>query len=211
MNREALLRACADLRAGRPALVADAADRENEVDAILAADRATPEWIAWTVRHSSGFLCAPMPADVADRLGLPLMVPRNEDSLRTAYTVSADAASGITTGISARDRAATLRVLAGRDSIAADLIRPGHVLPLRAAPGGVLERPGHTEAAVDLLRLAGAGEVGAIAELVHDAGDPMRLAQARRLAEDEGLVLLAIEDIVERMRGTRPGEREAAR
>ncbi|MGO1545167.1 MAG: 3,4-dihydroxy-2-butanone-4-phosphate synthase [Gulosibacter sp.] len=196
-TNELFARAFAELRAGRPILVADSASRENEVDAILAADRTTARWIGWVVRHSSGFLCAPMPAERADRLELPLMVPKNEDQLRTAYTVSVDAAVGVTTGISAADRALTLRTLGAPDSLASDLIRPGHVIPLRAVEGGVLVRPGHTEAATDLVRLAGAGEVGAIAELVHDEGDVMRLPEAERLTAEEGLVLLNISDLID--------------
>lgn len=184
------------LRAGRPVLVADSPDRENEADVILAAQSATPEWIAWTIRHSSGYLCAPMPAARADALDLPLMVPHSQDPRRTAYTVTVDAATGVTTGISAADRARTLRVLADPASGHEDLIRPGHVLPLRAVPGGVLHRAGHTEAAVDLCRLAGLEPVGAIAELVNDDGSMTRLVDASALAEAEGLVLLTIADIV---------------
>ena len=184
------------LRAGRPVLVADSPDRENEADIVLAAQSATPEWVAWTIRHSSGYLCAPMPAARADALDLPLMVPHSQDPRRTAYTVTVDAATGVTTGISAADRARTLRVLADPASGRGDLIRPGHVLPLRAVPGGVLHRGGHTEAAVDLCRLAGLEPVGAIAELVHDDGTMIRLAQADELARSEGLVLLTIEDLV---------------
>ena len=176
------------LRAGRPVLVADSPDRENEADVILAAQSATPEWIAWTIRHSSGYLCAPMPASRADALDLPLMVPHSQDPRRTAYTVTVDAATGVTTGISASDRARTLRVLADPASGREDLIRPGHVLPLRAVPGGVLHRAGHTEAAVDLCRLAGLEPVGAIAELVNDDGSMTRLDVASALAEAEGLV-----------------------
>jgi 3,4-dihydroxy 2-butanone 4-phosphate synthase / GTP cyclohydrolase II len=189
-------RALAELAAGRPVLVADDAGRENEVDVVLAAGTATEQWVAWTVRHSSGYLCAPMPAHRADALELPLMVPNTEDPLRTAYTVSVDAV-GVSTGISAADRALTLRVLGDPASGARDLIRPGHVLPLRARAGGVLERPGHTEAAVDLVRLAGvAGEVGGIAELVRDDGAVMRLPEALALAEEHGLVLLTVGDLV---------------
>lgn len=188
-------RALAELRDGRPVLVADAADRENEVDAIFAADRASAEWVAWVVRHSSGYLCAPLPAALADALELPLMVPANQDSLRTAYTVSVDAAVGVTTGISASDRATTLRAIARPGAVPGDLIRPGHVLPLRAVPGGVLERAGHTEAAVDLVRLAGTGEVGAIAELVHDSGEVMRYPAAVELAATAGLVLITIAEL----------------
>jgi 3,4-dihydroxy 2-butanone 4-phosphate synthase/GTP cyclohydrolase II len=191
----ALDRALDALRAGLPVLVADAADRENEVDAIFAADRASAKWVAWVVRHSSGYLCAPLPAARADALELPLMVAQTQDSLRTAYAVSVDAAVGVTTGISAADRATTLRALANPDAKPSDLIRPGHVLPLRAVPGGVLARAGHTEAAVDLMRLAGTGEVGAIAELVHDSGEVMRYPEAAALAEREGLPLITIAEL----------------
>jgi len=185
------------LRAGRPVLVADSPDRENEVDVILAAQHASPEWVAWTIRRSSGYLCAPMPAARADALDLPLMVPHSQDPRRTAYTVTVDAAAGVGTGISATDRARTLRVLADPASGRGDLIRPGHVLPLRAVPGGVLHRGGHTEATVDLCRLAGLEPVGAIAELVNDDGTMARLPDACALAEAEGLVVITIEEIVE--------------
>ncbi|PPF44429.1 3,4-dihydroxy-2-butanone-4-phosphate synthase [Pseudoclavibacter sp. AY1F1] len=189
-------RALEALQAGRPVLVADAASRENEVDAILAANTATPEWMGWIIRHSSGLLCAPLPAPLADRLELPLMVERSEDARGTAYTVTVDAAVGVTTGISASDRATTVRALASADASPRDLIRPGHVLPLRAVDGGVLERPGHTEAAVDLVRLAGAGEVGVIAELVRDDGEMLSYAEAGELALAHDLVLLHVDDIV---------------
>ncbi len=187
--------ALAAIRAGRPVLVADSPDREDEADVVFAAQGVSAEWVAWTIRHSSGYLCAPMPAERADALELPLMVPHSQDPRRTAYTVTVDAATGVSTGISAEDRARTLRVLADPSSGAEDLIRPGHVLPLRAVPGGVLHRAGHTEAAVDLVRLAGVGEVGGIAELVHDDGTMMRLGDAAALAEREGLVLLTIADL----------------
>ena len=185
-----------ELRRGRPVLVADSPERENEADVIFSADRVSTEWVAWTIRHSSGYLCAPMPGPRADRLALPLMVPNSQDPRRTAYTVTVDAAAGVTTGISAADRHRTLQVLANSGSTASDLIRPGHVLPLRAVPGGVLHRPGHTEAAVDLCRLAGVGEVAGIAELVCDDGAMMRLPQASALAEAEGLVLITIADLI---------------
>ena len=184
------------LRAGRPVLVADSPDRENEADVVLAAGSATKEWIGWTIRHSSGYLCAPMQGERADALALPLMVPLSEDPRRTAYTVTVDAARGVTTGISASDRARTLRVLASPGSGAVDLIRPGHVLPLRAVPGGVLHRAGHTEAAVDLCRLAGLAPVGAIAELVNDDGSMMRLPQVAEVAVRDDLVLLTIADLI---------------
>jgi 3,4-dihydroxy 2-butanone 4-phosphate synthase/GTP cyclohydrolase II len=188
--------ALAALRAGRPVLVADSPERENEADVILAAESATTEWVAWTIRHSSGYLCAPMPSTRADALDLPLMVPQSQDPRRTAYTVTVDAARGVTTGISASDRAHTLRVLADPASGPESLIRPGHVLPLRAVPGGVLHRGGHTEAAVDLCRLAGLAPVGAIAELVNDDGTMTRLGQAAEIAAENGLVLLTINDLI---------------
>ena len=187
--------AIAAIAAGRPVVVVDDEDRENEGDLILAASLATPALIGFSVRHSSGLLCAPMTAQRADALELPLMVRDSADPLRTAYTVSVDAASGVTTGISASDRARTLQVLAGHDSTARDLIRPGHVLPLRAKPGGVLERRGHTEAAVDLTRLAGLPAVGMIVELVHDDGEMMRGPALRRFADEHGLAMISIEDL----------------
>jgi 3,4-dihydroxy 2-butanone 4-phosphate synthase/GTP cyclohydrolase II len=185
-----------ELRAGRPVLVADSPDRENEADVILAAEHASAEWVAWTIRHSSGYLCAPMTGARADALDLPLMVPSSQDPRRTAYTVTVDAATGVTTGISAADRTRTLRVLADPASGVEDLIRPGHVLPLRAVPGGVLHRAGHTEAAVDLCRLAGVAPVAAIAELVNDDGTMMRLDGTAALAREHGLVVLTIADLI---------------
>lgn len=185
-----------ELRAGRPVLVADSPDRENEADVIFAASTVSTEWVAWTIRHSSGYLCAPMPAARADALALPLMVPHSQDPRRTAYTVTVDAATGVTTGISAADRARTLAVLADPGSGPVDLIRPGHVLPLRAVAGGVLHRAGHTEAAVDLVRLAGLGEVGGIAELVNDDGTMMRMDDSTRLAARDGLVIITIADLI---------------
>jgi 3,4-dihydroxy 2-butanone 4-phosphate synthase / GTP cyclohydrolase II len=184
------------LRQGRPVLAVDSPDRENEADVIIAATTATPEWVAWTIRHSSGYLCAPMPSARADALDLPLMVPHSQDPRRTAYTVTVDAAHGVTTGISAADRAHTLRVLADPGAGPESLIRPGHVLPLRAVPGGVLHRAGHTEAAVDLCRLAGVGEVAGIAELVNDDGTMMRFDDAAALAAEYDLVMVTIADLI---------------
>jgi 3,4-dihydroxy 2-butanone 4-phosphate synthase/GTP cyclohydrolase II len=185
------------LQAGRPVLVLDNEDRENEGDLVLAAETATEDWMAWTIRHSSGYLCAPMPDEVADRLELPLMVAENRDPLRTAYTVSVDAASGVTTGISAADRLRTAQVLADEDATPADLIRPGHILPLRARHGGVLTRPGHTEAAVDLTRLAGLSPVGVIGELVHDDGTMMRFEAVVELGRHFGLPVVTIEQLID--------------
>ncbi len=146
----------------------DNESRENEGDVVLAAEFATQEWIAWMVKHSSGFLCAPMTNEIADRLELPYMVLDNQDPRGTAYTVSVDAADRMSTGISAADRAHTLRVLADMTSTPASLTRPGHMMPLRAVDGGVRERDGHTEAAVDLMKLAGLIPVAVIGEMVDD-------------------------------------------
>jgi 3,4-dihydroxy 2-butanone 4-phosphate synthase/GTP cyclohydrolase II len=184
------------LRAGRPVLVADDENRENEGDVILSAELATPEWVAWTVRWSSGFICAPMPTDLADALNLQPMVAVSEDARSTAYTISVDAASGVTTGISAHDRARTLNVLANPQSTAGDLIRPGHVLPLRAVDGGVRERSGHTEAAVDLMKLAGLRPVGAIAEVVAEDGSMMRMPGLLELGERDGVPVITIEQLI---------------
>jgi 3,4-dihydroxy 2-butanone 4-phosphate synthase/GTP cyclohydrolase II len=188
--------ALAELRRGRPVLVVDDADRENEGDVVLPAQLATDAWVGWTVRHSSGVLCAPMPAELAQRLALPPMVADNEDPRRTAYTVSVDARSGVTTGISAADRTRTLRLLADPATTAGDLVRPGHVFPLRSMPGGVLERAGHTEAAVDLCRLAGLAPVALIAEIVHDDGSMMRLPHLLALGGEHGLATISIADLI---------------
>ncbi|PKW28365.1 bifunctional 3,4-dihydroxy-2-butanone-4-phosphate synthase/GTP cyclohydrolase II [Phycicoccus duodecadis] len=184
------------LRAGRPVLVLDDADRENEGDVVLAAQTLTDAWLAWTIRHSSGYLCAPVTAEVADRLALPLMVLDNRDPRRTAYTVTVDAAAGVTTGISAADRAHTIRTLADPATGPDDLVRPGHVVPLRARDGGVLTRAGHTEAAVDLCRLAGLAPVGAIGELVADDGTMLRTPEVLALGIEHDLPVLTIADLV---------------
>nr|WP_274637770.1 GTP cyclohydrolase II [Microbacterium bovistercoris] len=196
MSLSTIPEALESLRAGRPVLVADDENRENEGDVILSAQLATPEWLAWTIRYSSGYLCAPMPAEWADRLDLPPMVAHNEDSRGTAYTVSVDAADRISTGISAADRAHTLNVLANAEATPASVIRPGHVLPLRAVDGGVRERSGHTEAAVDLMRLAGLTPVGAIAEVVADDGGMMRLPGLIEMGERENIPVITIEQLI---------------
>ena len=184
------------LRAGLPVLVTDDENRENEGDVILAAATATTKWMAWTIRHTSGYICVPMSESRADRLGLPLMVIDNRDPRRTAYTVTVDAAEGVTTGISAADRAHTIRLLAQEDSTASDFNRQGHVVPLRARHGGVLVRGGHTEAAVDLCRLAGLAPVGAIGELVHDDGSMMRLPAVLDLGAEHSLPVITIAALI---------------
>ncbi len=184
------------LRRGMPIIVVDNESRENEGDVVLAAQHATQEWMAWTIRHTSGFICAPMTNEIADRLELPLMVADNQDPLGTAYTVSVDAADRLSTGISAADRAHTLRVLAAMDSEPSDLRRPGHILPLRAVEGGVRQRAGHTEATVDLLKLAGLVPVGAIGEIVADDGEMMRLPALIALGEEAGVPVVTIEALI---------------
>ena len=184
------------MAAGRPVLVVDNEDRENEGDIIFAAQHATPALMGWTIRHSSGVICVPLDRGRAEALDLPPMVEVNQDSKGTAYTVSCDAAAGVSTGISATDRALTARVLADAASSPADLTRPGHIFPLRAVDGGVRERPGHTEAAVDLCRLAGLEPVGVIAEVVYDDGEMMRLDGLRAFAAEHGCPLVSIEDLV---------------
>lgn len=186
-----------ELRAGKPIIVADDEGRENEGDVIISAQLASQEWIAWMVRHTSGYLCAPMTNELADRLELPVMVTANEDPRGTNYTVSVDAADRFSTGISAADRAHTLRVLADPTSTAASLHRPGHILPLRAADGGVLVRDGHTEAAVDLMCLAGLTPVGAISEIVQDDGEMMRLPELLEFGKAEGVVVITIAALIE--------------
>ena len=185
------------LRLGKPVIVADDEGRENEGDVIISAQLATQEWIAWTVRYSSGFICAPMTNEIADRLDLPVMVLNNEDARGTNYTVSVDAADRLSTGISAADRSHTLRVLAEPTSTPASLHRPGHILPLRAMDGGVRERDGHTEAAVDLMKLAGLAPVAAISEIVAEDGEMMRLPGLLELGEREGVLVITIADLID--------------
>ncbi|PPH36193.1 bifunctional 3,4-dihydroxy-2-butanone-4-phosphate synthase/GTP cyclohydrolase II [Rathayibacter sp. AY1E3] len=184
------------LRAGRPIIVADDEGRENEGDVIVSAQLASQETIAWMVRHSSGFICAPMTNEIADRLALPLMVVENEDPRGTAYTLSVDAADRLSTGISASDRAHTLRVLADPGATPSRLNRPGHILPLRAVDGGVRERDGHTEAAVDLMKLAGLYPVGAISEIVAEDGEMMRLPGLIALGEREGVPVTTVAALI---------------
>ncbi|HYO85157.1 MAG TPA: 3,4-dihydroxy-2-butanone-4-phosphate synthase [Dermatophilaceae bacterium] len=188
--------ALAALLAGRPVLVLDDVDRENEGDVVLAGATLTKEWLAWTIRHTSGYICAPMTPERADALDLPLMVADNQDPRRTAYTVTVDARSGISTGISAADRSRTIRLLADARSGPTDFTRPGHVVPLRARDGGVLARAGHTEATVDLCRLAGLPQVGAIGELVRDDGSMMRTPQVLGLGAEYDLPVITIADLV---------------
>jgi 3,4-dihydroxy 2-butanone 4-phosphate synthase/GTP cyclohydrolase II len=185
-----------EIAAGRAVIVVDDEHRENEGDLIFAAQMATTELVAFMVRHTSGFICVPITEVEADRLELPPMYRVNQDRRGTAYTVTVDAREGITTGISAAERAHTMRVLADPTTEAADLSRPGHVVPLRARDGGVLRRAGHTEAAIDLAQLAGLRPAGVLCELVNDDGSMMRLPDLSRFAEEHNLVLISIADLI---------------
>lgn len=188
------------LAAGQPVVVVDDPDRENECDVVFAASLATPELVAFTVRYSSGIVCAPMRGPDADRLALPPMTAVSEDPKGTAFTVSVDARDGVTTGISAADRARTFRVLADEDATASSLTRPGHVFPLRARPGGVLARRGHTEAGVDLLRLAGLPQVAGIAELVAADGSMLRAGALPGFLRAHDLVALTVQELADHVR-----------
>lgn len=190
--------AVAEIAAGRAVVVVDDEDRENEGDLIFAAELATPELVAFMVRYTSGYLCVPITETEADRLDLPPMSRINQDPRGTAYTVTVDAKTGISTGISAADRARTVRLLADPSARAGDFSRPGHVVPLRARDGGVLVRPGHTEAAVDLASLAGLAPAGVLCEIVSEK-DPLGMARSDELrvfADDHGLAMISIADLV---------------
>jgi 3,4-dihydroxy 2-butanone 4-phosphate synthase/GTP cyclohydrolase II len=190
--------AIAAIKAGRPVVVVDDEDRENEGDLIFASELATPELVAFMVRYSSGYICVAVTDDDADRLDLPPMLRVNQDRRGTAYTVTVDAREGVTTGISATDRARTIRLLAGAETASTDFARPGHIAPLRARDGGVLRRPGHTEASVDLAVLAGLRPSGALCEVVSEI-DPTgmaRLPELREFADRHELVLVSIADLI---------------
>src|SRR3984957_9042593 len=195
-------RAIKEIAAGRPVVVVDGADRENEGDIILAASLATPELLAFMIRYTSGVICVPLPGAELDRLHLPLMTSQNTEHMRTAFTLSVDARTGVSTGISAADRATTIARLVDPATTAQDLVRPGHIFPLRYAEGGVLRRPGHTEAAVDLARLAGLPPAGVLAEVVNDDGTMARLPELREFANAHDLALISIEQLVEYRRRT---------
>jgi len=186
-----------EIRQGRMVIVVDDADRENEGDLIMAAERVTPEAIAFIVRHTSGVICMPVVGERLDELEIPLMVAANTDSRRTAFTVSVDARAGVTTGISAADRARTIRAIIDPATQPVDLSRPGHIFPLRYREGGVLKRAGHTEAAVDLARLAGLYPAGVLCETVNEDGTMARLPDLAVFARMHGLKLISIADLIE--------------
>ena len=181
---------------GEIVVVADDDDRENEGDLFVAASMCTPEKMAFIIRNTSGIVCAPLSVDEAKRLHLDPMVALNDAPLGTAFTVSVDVRHGLTTGISAEERTNTVRALANPNSGAADFVRPGHVFPLVAREGGVLMRSGHTEACIDLCRLAGLPPVGVLSELMNDDGTVMRGAEVARFAEKHGLKCITIADLI---------------
>jgi 3,4-dihydroxy 2-butanone 4-phosphate synthase/GTP cyclohydrolase II len=192
--------AIADLAKGKVVVVVDDEDRENEGDLIFAASLSTPELMGFMVRYSSGVVCVPMKGELLDELNIPPMTAVNEDQKGTAYTVSVDAKVGVDTGISAADRSLTVNLLADAKATANDFTRPGHIFPLRAVKGGVLRRAGHTEAAVDLIELAGLPPVGVICELVHDDGSMMRAPACRDFADEHDLKMISIADLIEFIR-----------
>lgn len=196
MNKAKVEEAIAAIAAGEFVLVIDDEDRENEGDLIIAAERVTPEKIAFMVRHTSGLICLPTTGDRLDQLGLPLMVLENTDSHKTAFTVSVDVVGKTTTGISAGDRAATILAMVDPGTTPRDLARPGHIFPLRYRDGGVLVRPGHTEAAVDLARLAGLFPAGVLCEVVREDGSMARGEDLSLFAEQKNIPLITIEDLV---------------
>ncbi|KAJ2960738.1 hypothetical protein NQZ79_g3965 [Umbelopsis isabellina] len=191
--------ALADFAQGKFVVVADDEDRENEGDLIIAAEKTRTEDMAFLVRYSSGYICAPTTSERLEQLNLPLMVPKNTEMMRTAYTISVDYLHGTTTGISAHDRALTVRKLADMNSKPEDFSRPGHILPLRAVPGGTLKRFGHTEAGVDLCRLAGMAPVAVIGELLKDGdemGDVARRDDCFEFARKHNLKMITIADLI---------------
>jgi len=186
-----------DLRRGKLVIVVDDADRENEGDLILAGQFVTPAAVNFMAKHGRGLICVPTNAERLQQLGIDRMVHQNRESFRTDFQVSVDAARGITTGISAADRARTIQIMAAPTAVPDDLVQPGHVFPLRGRPGGVLQRAGHTEAAVDLVRLAGLRPIGVLCEILNDDGTMARLTQLRKFAKKHRLKMCTIADLIE--------------
>lgn len=188
--------AITDIAKGKFVIVTDDCDRENEGDLIIAAEKITPKSVAFMVNHTSGLICVPMKGKRLDELKIPLMVSNNTESLRTAFTVSVDCALGTTTGISAEDRATTIRALANPKTLPEHLNRPGHIFPLRYKEGGVLKRAGHTEAAIDLISLAGLNPTGVLCELVNKDGTMARKEQLISFAKEQNLTMISVADLV---------------
>ena len=187
----------ADIRRGRMVILVDDADRENEGDVIMAAEFITPQAVNFMAKHGRGLICVPTTTERLKQLGIEEMVKQNRDSFKTAFQVSVDAAKGISTGISAADRAKTIAIMANPTAVPDDLVQPGHVFPLRARTGGVLQRAGHTEAAVDLAVLAGCRPITVICEIMNDDGTMARLPQLRKFAKTHKLKIATIADLIE--------------
>ena len=196
MNHQSVEQAIDDIRQGKMVIVVDDEHRENEGDLVMAAEKVTPEAINFMVKEARGLICVPMVTEDLERLALPMMVTREEDQYRTAFTISVDAKQGTTTGISAQDRARTIQVIADPSSKPSDLVRPGHVFPLKYRTGGVLRRAGHTEAAVDLAKLAGLRPTGVLLEIMHDDGTMARLDDLKKFAQKHSLTLISIADLI---------------
>jgi len=192
------------LREGRPILLFDDDDRENEADLIVAAERITHDTMAVLIREGSGIVCLCLPDEILQRLSLPPMVQRNESRYGTAFTVSIEAREGVATGVSAADRVTTIQAAIADDALPGDLVSPGHVFPLRARPGGVLERAGHTEGSVDLMRLAGLRPAAVLCELMNADGSMARGEEVERFALARGLPMLTIAEIVDWRRSEEP-------
>jgi 3,4-dihydroxy 2-butanone 4-phosphate synthase/GTP cyclohydrolase II len=196
MKLNAIEEVLGDIKRGRMVIVVDDPSRENEGDLIVSAEHITPEKVNFMVKYGRGLICVPMEDELADRLDLPPMSRQSEDPFKTAWAVSVDARKGVTTGISAHDRARTIKLLADPSSKPADLVKPGHVFPLRAKKGGVLVRAGHTEASVDLMKLAGAWPVGVICEIMNEDGTMSRLPELVKFGKKHGLKICTIEDLI---------------
>src|SRR2546422_1485869 len=194
--------AIVDLRQGKMIIVVDDADRENEGDLIMAAQFVSPESVNFMAKHGRGLICVPTISERLQQLGIERMVRQNRETFKTDFQISVDAAHGITTGISAADRAETIRIMADPTAVPEDLVQPGHVFPLRARPGGVLQRAGHTEAAVDLVKLAGCRPIGVICEIMSDDGSMARLPELTKFAKQHRLKICTIADLIH-FRGTR--------
>lgn len=187
----------ADIREGRMVIVTDDEDRENEGDLVCAAEKVTPQVVNFMATHGKGLICAPVTEERAKALGLNAMVESNRDAFKTAFTVSVDAAKGVTTGISATDRAKAVAVLTDPQARPADLVQPGHIFPLVAKPGGVLRRAGHTEASVDLARIAGLQPAGLICEILNEDGESARVPELMVFAKKHGLKICTIESLIQ--------------
>lgn len=199
--RSVVADAISEIRSGRPIVVTDHPDREDEGDLVIAAQHATKEWVAFMMRECRGLICAPITAARAAELDLPQMTARNTEVLKTAFTVSIDAARGVTTGISASDRAEAIRLVHDPATTPGDLVRPGHLFPVVAVDGGVRARPGHTEAAIDLSLLAGLRPAGVICEIAGDDGEMLRGSGLREFSGRHGLVQISIDELVEYLGG----------